>query len=140
MKKNIVKYILTVIVSTVIFAGCGNKNDIAKPQIVLTEVGENNSKIAECGEELHLEADIIAEGLIKSINIEIHQEKEGGREIEKSYTSGKYIGLKNTVFHEHIDIPADMPVGEYHLHFTVVDKENQTAMKEAHINIVAKSK
>ena len=135
MNKRILKYAALIMVSAVIFAGC-SKNDIAAPKIILTEVGEDNCKTAECGKELHLEANIVTECLIKSINIEIHQKTDGGREIEQSYTSGKYIGIKNTVFHEHIDIPADMPTGEYHLHFTVADKENRTATKEEQILIV----
>ena len=87
------------------------------------------------GDDMHLEADIVAEGLIKRIDVEIHKE-DGSYEIEKAYTEGKYIGVKNTEFHEHIDIPAEAPLGEYHLHFTVTDKKGRTALAEAHIEVV----
>ena len=85
---------------------------------------------------MHLEADVLADGLISRIDIEIHQESRNGFEIEKAYTDGKYIGVKNIEFHEHIDIPADAPLGEYHLHFTVTDKEGQQTTVECHIEIV----
>jgi hypothetical protein len=87
------------------------------------------------GDDMHLEADILAEGLISRIDVEIHQE-DGSFEIEKTYTEGKYIGVKNVEFHEHIDIPADAPLGEYHLHFTVTDREGQTSQAEAHIHVI----
>ena len=39
-------------------------------------------------------------------------------------------------FHEHIDIPAEAPLGEYHLHFTVTDQKGQTTLVEAHIDVI----
>ena len=60
------------------FTSCGDDDDDdelpAMPVVTLTEVGHDNSKHAHPGHDLHLEADVVAEGLIKSINIEIHQE------------------------------------------------------------------
>ena len=66
---------------------------------------------------------------------EVGQEN-GSYEIEKNYATGKYIGVKNTEFHEHIDIPADAPLGAYHLHITVTDKEGQTATAKAHLEVI----
>jgi len=97
----------------------------AKPVITLTEVGHDNSGKAHPGTDLHLEAEVVAEGLIKRIDIEIHQEDGGSFKIEQAYTEGKYVGVRNITFHEHIDIPANAPTGEYHLHFTVTDAEGQ---------------
>lgn len=123
-------------VMTVSLNSCDKEDDtIAKPKITLTEVGHDNSKHAHPGHDMHLEADVVAEGLIALINVEIHQEG-GSFEIEKSYTEGKYIGVRNIEFHEHIDIPENAPLGEYHLHFTVTDREGQQSMAETHINIV----
>lgn len=106
------------------------------PVITLTEVGHENSHDAVIGDDMHLEADIVAEGLIKSIYVEMHTE-DGDYEIEKSYTEGKYIGVRNTEFHEHIDIPEDAPEGEYHLHFTVTDKKGQQTVEEDHVDVVS---
>ena len=114
---------------------CNKEETTAKPTVNLTEVGHDNEKVAMRGDDLHLEADILAEGLIKRIDVEIHQE-DGTYEIEKSYTEGKYIGVKNVEFHEHIDIPAEAPLGEYHLHFTVTDQKGQTTLVEAHIDVI----
>ena len=114
---------------------CNKEETTAKPTVNLTEVGHDNEKVAMRGDDLHLEADILAEGLIKRIDVEIHQE-DGTYEIEKSYTEGKYVGVKNVEFHEHIDIPAEAPLGEYHLHFTVTDQKGQTTLAEAHIDVI----
>lgn len=108
----------------------------AAPVITLTEVGHENSHVATIGDDMHLEADIVAEGLVKAIYVEMHME-EGEYEIEASYTDGKYIGVRNTEFHEHIDIPADTPEGEYHLHFTVTDQEGQQSEVEDHVDVVS---
>ena len=72
---------------------------------------------------------------MKIILTEVGHEN-GSYEIEKNYTTGKYIGVKNTEFHEHIDIPADAPLGAYHLHFTVTDNEGQTATAKAHLEVI----
>jgi len=109
----------------------------AKPVITLTEVGHDNARHAHPGHDLHLEASLIAEGLIKRIDIEIHQEGGANKIVEQSYTEGKYTGVRNTEFHEHLDIPATAPLGEYHLHFTVTDQHGQQTTAESHIEIVA---
>lgn len=129
--------ILTVLaISALAFVSCKKDNNVpAKPVVTFTEVGHENSKQAMRGDDMHLEADIVAEGLIKRIDVEIHQEN-GGFELEKTYVKGKYIGVKNTEFHEHIDIPADAPLGEYHLHFTVTDQAGQTVTAEEHIEVI----
>ena len=120
---------------TLFATSCNKEENIAKPAVTLTEVGHDNEKVAMRGDDLHLEADILAEGLIKRIDVEIHQEG-GTYEIEKSYTEGKYVGVKNVEFHEHIDIPAEAPLGEYHLHFTVTDQKGQTTMVETHVDVI----
>ena len=120
---------------TLFATSCNKEDNIAKPTVTLTEVGHDNEKTAMRGDDMHLEADILAEGLIKRIDVEIHQE-DGSYEIEKSYTEGKYIGVKNVEFHEHIDIPAEAPLGEYHLHFTVTDQKGQTTTVETHVDVI----
>src|SRR5690606_34688622 len=88
------------------------------------------------GSDLHLDAAILAPGVIASITLSIHPEGEAGWEFERVYTEG-YEGLKNADFHEHIDIPADAVEGEYHLHLTVADKLGNTVEAESHLDIVA---
>lgn len=107
----------------------------AKPTVTLKEVGKDNSKQALIGKDMHLEADIVAEGTVKKIVVEIHQEKGGTGKLEKTCTDGKYIGVKNCEFHEHIHIPATFAAGEYHLHFTVIDAKGQSATVGAEFSV-----
>lgn len=132
--------ILFLSTSLFIFSSCSSDDDDdnpAKPVINLTEVGSENSKIGIAGSDLHLEGTIVADGMIKQIDVEIHQESGGSFKIEESYKDGKYIGVKNADFHEHIDIPADAPAGDYHLHFTVTDQFGQTTTVESELIIEA---
>ncbi|MDR3180742.1 MAG: DUF4625 domain-containing protein [Prevotellaceae bacterium] len=116
-----------------------DKDDPAKPVITITEIGSHDSpegKVA-AGDDLHLEAGIVAEGLIDKIVVEIHQEEGGGFEIEETFGAGsKYAGLKNAEFHEHIVIPEEAPAGEYHLHLTVTDREGQSTTAEAELEVI----
>ncbi|MBO4663528.1 MAG: DUF4625 domain-containing protein [Bacteroidaceae bacterium] len=141
MKKIINMSLMMALITMVTFSftSCGNDDDDvlpAKPSITLTEVGHDNGKHAHPGHDLHLEADLLAEGLIQRIDIEIHQEGGANKIVEQSYTTGTYIGVRNAEFHEHIDIPADAPLGEYHLHFTVTDKHGQQTTVEDHIELI----
>lgn len=119
------------------FTSCGDDDDdVAKPTITLTEVGHGNAKHAHPGHDLHLEADVVAAGLIQRIDVGIHQENGGEYKIEKVFTTGKYIGVRNVEFHEHIDLPADAPLGEYHLHFTVTDQKGQQTTAKSELELV----
>jgi hypothetical protein len=140
MKKYINMSLLMALIAvfSTVLTSCGDDDDDklpAKPVVTLTEVGHNNLHFAHPGHDLHLEATIVAEGLIKSIDIEIHGEGDNKYEIKKSYTEGKYIGVRNTDFHEHIDISADIPNSDYHLHFTVTDMKGQQTTAESHIEV-----
>lgn len=135
MKTNIFKTLIMAFAAITLLAACNKDEKTAAPVITLTEVGHEDSHRTTPGDDLHLEADIVAEGLINAIYVELHMEEGRDYEIEKSYTEGKYIGVRNTEFHEHIDIPVDAPAGEYHLHFTVTDREGQQASASAHVNI-----
>lgn len=115
-----------------------------KPVVTLTELGYENSKIGYAGTDLHIEADIVAEGTIDKVSIEIHPEgehekstseilDEGEWEVDTTYT--KFSGLKNTTFHEHLDIPVYADTGHYHFHITVTDMDGQQTTVEEEIEI-----
>lgn len=129
--------VLLLNLSLLAFSSCSSddEDNPEKPVINLTEIGSENNKTGIAGGDLHLEGSIVAEGSIKQIDVEIHQESGGNFKIEKSYKDGKYIGVKNADFHEHIDIPADAPAGEYHLHFIVTDQFGQATTVESEISI-----
>ena len=38
--------------------------------------------------------------------------------------------------YEHIDIPENAPLGEYHLHFVVTDNNGQQTVAESHLELV----
>jgi hypothetical protein len=87
--------------TTMCFTACGSddeKDIVAKPVISDIEVGsshdDGNNHKAVRGHDVHLETAIQAEGLTSRIDIEMHQEEGATYEIEKSYTSGKYIGVR----------------------------------------------
>ncbi len=106
------------------------------PTITLTEVGHDNSRTAHPGHDLHLEASLLAEGIINSINIAVSQSGATEKILDVSYTEGKYIGVRNTEFHEHIDIPDSIPFGVYNLFFTVTDRSGQQTVAESQLNII----
>lgn len=133
--------IFLVIAAMAITTSCEDDETTPRPVITLTELGYENSKTGYAGTELHIEAEIVAEGTIDVITIEIHPEGEHGDEHEGEHEHGEewevdttyseFSGLKNTTFHKHIDIPTTAETGHYHFHFIVTDMEGyQTVMEE----------
>ena len=97
--------------------------------------------IAHKGESMHVEADILAQVRVSSITLEIHSDEvqAGAGEVEwdfdQVYTDAKYLVL-NPEFHEDIQIPANIPSGEYHVTLTVVDERGNSTSAEGHIDIM----
>jgi hypothetical protein len=126
-------------------SSCNKDKEISKPEIKSFELGNDNSNSAYPGSDLHIEADIVAEGKINRIEIKIHHEGEHGKkfasyilsegewEVDSTYV--KFSGLKNTIFHEDLDIPADAETGDYHFHFAVIDMEGNKAEVERELEI-----
>lgn len=144
MKTRIISGIV-VIAAAVIFFSCQNDDGIAKPVITIHELGDGeshgNDHTAKIGGELHIEADVLAEGKIANIQVRVHPEGEhhdgGGHEeweIDTTYT--KFAGLKNTLFHEHLDIDTLAEPGDYHFDFTVTDMEGNQSSAESDLQIV----
>lgn len=143
MKKNLLAVALLVL-TVGVFTSC---EKIDPPVISNVEIGSNNSKTAFAGGDLHLEAEIVAEGKIANIRLVIHPEEAGevhapgmkisqvagtteAWEVDSIYT-GVYANVKNTTFHEHIEVSANAEAGHYHLHLYVTDLEgNQTIFEE----------
>jgi hypothetical protein len=136
--------ITAVFATGLFFTACEKEEDPAKPVITLTELGYENSKIAYAGTDLHIEAEILAEGKVDKVTIEIHPEgdhekststilHEGEWEFDTTYT--KFSGIIDPLFHEHIDIPVDADTGHYHFHFIVTDLEGQQTVVEEELEI-----
>ncbi len=127
---------------------CDNEESISKPEVDLTELGYQNSKIATLGNDLHINAEILAEGRIESIQVTIHPEGEHTEknntssdhedewEFDSVYTVG-FNGVKNATFHKHVDIPVTADSGDYHFHFIVTDMEGFQTTVEDEISIIA---
>ncbi|WP_175550039.1 DUF4625 domain-containing protein [Mariniphaga anaerophila] len=113
-----------------IFSSCDKNDDaVPKPVINILELGKDNSRVAYIGKDLHIEAEIKAEGKIDFITVEIHMEEGEHEEIMVRFDD--YADLKSTTFHEHLEIPAETEEGDYHFHLTVTDQEgNQTTVED----------
>lgn len=124
MNKNIVIVILLGLIATV---SCKKEEKPAQPVITLKELGYNNSKKVQIGSDLHIDAEIEAEGKINTVSVEIHPETNGLTwHFDTIFNDFK--GLKNADFHKHIHIPQNAQAGEYHFHLKVTDMEGQQTM------------
>jgi hypothetical protein len=113
-------------------------NEVAIPTIDMHELGYENTKTVQRGNDLHVEADIVAEGKISKIIVTIHPEEHGGNhdtewEVDQTFT--EFEGLKNTEFHKHFEVPADAETGMYHFHLQVQDMEGNTEGYETEIEV-----
>lgn len=129
-----------IILATLTSCSSDDDNNVIAPSnidINLTEVGHGGTlPHVHAGEDLHLEAEILADAKINTVKIEIHSESNSSAPaITASYED--YKGLKNATFHKHIDIPANQPAGIYHLHLTVTDLNGKTKTAEAEIEVLA---
>ncbi len=116
------------------FPSCENEDEVTKPEIDLLELGIENGRVAYIGADLHIEAEIVAEGLIHEVEVEIHAEEGSGHEVEEVFDYSDQT-LKNTLFHQHVDIPDEFSAGSYHFHLTVTDKEGNSTTVEEDITI-----
>jgi hypothetical protein len=140
--------IYTLIIVFAVFTTSCDKDDVAAPVISDLEIGYNNSLTGYLGSDLHFEATILAPGKIANIRIVIHPEGEDEHkstlgiahneewEVDTTYT-GVYVNVKNTEFHEHIDVPGNAVAGDYHFHIYVTDLEGNQTIEEAEISISA---
>ena len=140
-------FIITIaFITGIFFTSCEKDDDTTpKPSVDMTELGYENSKIAYAGSELHTEADIVAEGTIDKVTVEIHYEGAhdhksistvlDDHEWEVDTTFTEFSGLKNTTFHKHIEVPIEADTGAYHFHFVVTDMEGQQSSVEEELEI-----
>lgn len=143
MKKNLIFTIALLLgVFASLFSSCDNEEEpkVAKPIVSLTEVGEENSKTAVAGKDLHLEGELQAEGLIERIELTLTTADKKNTVLAQSWTDGKYIGVRNTLFHEHVDIPTGTPAGDYLLAFTVTDQTGQSCVFTSDLKIEVPAK
>lgn len=131
------KLLLAFLFLAVTFTACKKDNEIDPnaPEINGFELGTNNSKTGHPGNDLHIEAQIVAQGNIASVELEIHPKSGTGWTVNTTFTEG-FSGQKNAEFHEHIDIPADAVLGDYHVHLKVTDQNGRETVVESDLKLV----
>lgn len=149
MKSNF-KFLAIVAFLGLFLQSCSSDDDASDaalnaPIISNFEYGQGSShttdQVAYKGSDIHLEAEISAEASVSSITLSIHahdlalEENEVHWDFEKTFTDSKYLVI-NPTFHEHIDIPANIPTGEYHIELTVTDALGNSTEIEGHIQIL----
>ncbi|WP_298879825.1 DUF4625 domain-containing protein [uncultured Polaribacter sp.] len=144
--KNNFKFLAIIALVTTFFTSCeSNEISFEAPVITDFEYGEGSShsteQVAYKGSDIHLEASITAEATVSSISLSIHSHDltPGADEVEwdfeQVYTDAKYLVI-NPTFHEHIDVPTNIPSGEYHVELVVTDEEGNSTEIEGHIEIL----
>ncbi|MBN1820665.1 MAG: DUF4625 domain-containing protein [Prolixibacteraceae bacterium] len=146
MNKKII-LIAIILGAVTFFTACNEDDPIAKPEVTILELGQGdshgNDHIAIVGGDVHIEAEIIAEGKINIVQVRIHPEGEHEEEsdheheeweIDTTYT--KFSGLIDPVFHEHIDIDISAEPGDYHFDIVVTDMLGYQSSAEAELEII----
>lgn len=149
--RTIFKSVMLMALWGVFLQSCSSDDEnlnINGPEILSFEYGagasHSSEPVAYKGSDIHMEAEIHAEAAVASIIVEIHAHGlalgEGEEEwvFEQTYTNTKYQVI-NPTFHEHIDVPDNIPSGEYHIELKVVDTHGNTAEVEGHIHILSPS-
>lgn len=154
MKTIIMKANFKVLAFTAIFGlllnSCSSDDDgdvLDAPVISEFEYGEGSTHstdlVAYKGSDIHLEAEIYAEAVVSSITLSIHAhdltvgDDEVDWDFEQVYTDADYLVI-NPTFHEHVDVPANIPSGEYHIELTVVDENGNSTEIEGYLQILDK--
>ncbi|APY12717.1 protein containing PKD domain-containing protein [Seonamhaeicola sp. S2-3] len=147
MKTNL-KFLTIIAFLGVFLNSCSSDDDggsLNAPVISDFEYGEGSShstdQVAYKGSDIHIEADINAEAVVSSITLSIHahdltpSDGEEDWDFEQVFTDEKYLVI-NPTFHEHIDVPTDIPAGEYHIELLVTDELGNSTEVDGHIQIL----
>lgn len=149
MKTNF-KFLAIIAFFGVLTTSCSNDDDVITPSInapVISnfEYGEGSvhstEPFAYKGSDIHLEADIYAEVGVSSITLSIHShdltpgQNEVEWDFEQIYTSSNYQVI-NPSFHEHVDVPDNIPAGEYHIELLVIDELGNSTEIDGYIQIL----
>ncbi|MBU2996323.1 DUF4625 domain-containing protein [Cellulophaga baltica] len=122
-----------------------DSDSLIAPVISSFEYGEGSThsteQVAYKGSDIHLEAEITAEATVSSITLSIHShdltpaDDEVEWEFEQVFTDADYLVI-NPTFHEHIDVPTDIPSGEYHIELLVTDELGNSTEFEGYLQIL----
>ncbi len=121
---------------------CNNQKN-QRPELHLHELGAENSKTVQIGNDLHIDIEVLAINRIDWLRVEIHAE-ESDKSLALNNNStwsfdsiySEFSGLKNVEFHKHISIPDSAMPGQYHFHFSVSDSEGNFSDVEDEITVL----
>lgn len=144
------KIILSIaVIAGVLFSACKKDESPAAPTITINELGHgdshSNDNKATIGASLHFIADIVADGKIDYITIEMHTEEEEEHEghdhgheweLDTTFSGTGITGLKNLSLHKDLKIDASAEPGVYHFHITIVDMEGNSGSAEAEVTLI----
>jgi len=149
MKTNF-KFLAIIAFFGILLNSCSSDDDnnspsLNAPQISNFEFGEGSihstDQVAFKGSDIHIEAEINAEAVVSSITLKIHAhdlvpgEGEEDWDFEQVYTNANYQVI-NPTFHEHVDVPTNIPVGEYHIELIVTDELGNSTEVDGHLEIL----
>lgn len=121
---------------------CNDKNNQG-PELHLHELGAENSKTVQIGNDLHIDIEVLAINRVDWLRVEIHAEESDKALVllnnstwafDSIYT--EFSGLKNVEFHKHIHIPDNAKPGQYHFHFSVSDSDGNFSDVEDEITVI----
>ncbi|HOO83901.1 MAG TPA: DUF4625 domain-containing protein [Prolixibacteraceae bacterium] len=121
---------------------CNNQKN-QRPELHLHELGAENSKTVQIGNDLHIDIEVLAINRIDWLRVEIHAE-ESDKSLALNNNStwsfdsiySEFSGLKNVEFHKHISIPDSAMPGQYHFQFSVSDSEGNFSDVEDEITVL----
>lgn len=156
MKPNL-KFLAIVASAGLFLQSCSSDDDgsieLSAPEITSFEYGEGHhdedgdhdheSEVAYAfkGADIHLAAEVNAQATVSSITLSIHSDEVTAGEgevdwnFEQVFTDAKYLVI-NPEFHEHIDVPSDIPAGEYHIELLVTDELGNSTEVDGHLQIM----
>ncbi|MUU77104.1 DUF4625 domain-containing protein [Winogradskyella sp. HL2-2] len=147
IKSNFKLIAITLFLGTFLYS-CSSDDDGSSsnaPVISNFEYGEGSThstdQVAYKGSDIHIEADITAEEIVSSITLSIHAhdltpgDDEEDWDFVQVFTDSNYMAI-NPTFHEHIDVPTNIPSGEYHIELLVTDELGNSTEVEGYIQIL----
>lgn len=140
MKGRSILYSMFFMLTATAFLSCSKEEAqkvVEKPTVLLKEVGTKNSRVAYAGQDLHLDAEVIASEKIAHIKLQITRaETNYGWDFIKTYTEG-YAGLKNAEFHEHVDVPDDARPGIYTVLLIATDERGEKSQDKVDFEVLS---
>ncbi|WP_458627188.1 DUF4625 domain-containing protein [Winogradskyella sp. PC D3.3] len=149
MKSNF-KFLTLIAFFGILLNSCSSDDDASSPSLNAPEItnfeyGEGSvhstDQVAFKGSDIHLEAEINAEAVVSSITLSIHAHDLplADGEVEWDFFqeySGSNYQVINPTFHEHVDVPTNIPSGEYHIELVVIDENGNSTEVDGHLEIL----